>query len=51
MSNNIEKYDGEKDLNDTEVTVLPESEFVSDITKALYCVDIFSETVRRISDS
>jgi hypothetical protein len=30
MSNNIEKYDGEKDLNDTEVTVLPESEFVSD---------------------
>lgn len=28
MSNNIEKYDGEKDLNDTEITVLPESEFV-----------------------
>ena len=36
MSNNIEKYDGEKDLNDTEVTVLPESEFVSDlVTEAL----------------
>jgi len=34
MSNNIEKYDGEKDLNDTEVTVLPESDFVSDLPVA-----------------
>jgi hypothetical protein len=31
MSDRIEKYDGEKDLLDTEVTVLPESEFVSDL--------------------
>jgi hypothetical protein len=38
MSNNIEKYDGEKDLNDTEVTVLPESDFVSDPPVALRVV-------------
>lgn len=35
MSNNIDKYDGEKDLIDTEVTVLPEADWVSVITKAL----------------
>jgi len=34
MSNNIDKYDGEKDLIDTEVTVLPEADWVSDLTKA-----------------
>jgi len=29
MSDKIEKYDGEKDI-DADVTVLPEAEFVSD---------------------
>jgi len=41
MSNNIEKYDGEKDLNDTEVTVLPESDFVSDPSVA-FCIVLTS---------
>ena len=53
MSTNIEKYEGEKDLAlDTEVTVLPESDWVSFPSRSpAISIDTFSVMTIKTSDN